>query len=152
MPEPVLQTIAAVPESFKLREESDNRVTESIAGRFISALTELEAAREVGQIVALFSEDCEIGNVIVPGKFYGTDGARRFWTSYRHAFEDVCSVFEQEIYTGNEAQLKWTTEGKSRRGRKVKYDGVSLMETEDGKITRFYAHFDRQDLERQLTA
>jgi len=126
-------------------------MAKSVAEKFIGALTELESASDVEQIVELFAVNCEVGNSVISEKFQGIEGARRFWTNYRHAFKDVCSIFENEIYFGNKARLDWTTEGKSKNGRRIKYEGVSILETEDGKITHFYAYFDQKKLKRQIT-
>lgn len=129
---------------------TDNRMTNNIAEKFIAALTELESARDVEPLIALFADDCEVGNVVVSEKFRGKDGARRFWTRYRAAFKDICSIFQNEIYSGNQANLEWTTEGRSVNGRKIKYQGVSILKTVGGEITHFHAYFDRQVLRRQM--
>ena len=73
-----------------------------------------------------------------------------FWTNYRAAFGDICSVFQNEVYFDNEAVFEWTTEGKSKNGRKIKYEGVSILETKGEKITRFFAYFDPKTLGRQI--
>lgn len=120
------------------------------AEKFVGALTELESARDVELIVALFADDCEVGTVAAPEKFRGIEGARQFWTNYRSAFKDVCSVFQNEVYFDNEAVFEWTTEGKSKNGRKIKYEGVSILKTKGEKITRFCAYFDPKILGRQI--
>lgn len=116
-------------------------MAKNIANEFIGALTELESARDVELMVELFADDCEVGNIEAPQLFRGVEGARRFWTDYRDNFKDVCSVFQKELYTENKARLEWITEGKTVNGNKVKYEAVSVLETEDEKITRFYAYF-----------
>lgn len=116
-------------------------MAKNIADEFIGALTELESARDVERMVELFADDCEVGNIEAPQLFRGIEGARRFWTDYRAGFKDVCSVFQKELYTENKARLEWTTEGKTVGGNKIKYEAVSVLETEDEKITRFYARF-----------
>ena len=130
----------------------NNRVARSIADKFIGALIDLESARDVEQIVMLFADDCQVGNVLAFEKYRGIEGARRFWTNYRANFGDVCSVFQNEIYSENNVVLEWTTEGKIKNGRKIKYAGVSILETEGEKITRFYAYFDSKHLEQQIIA
>lgn len=132
-------------------DQSNNRAANNVAEKFIGALTELETARDVEQMVGLFADDCEVGNIEALKLFRGVEGARRFWTDYRDKFKDVCSVFQKELYTENKARLEWITEGKTVNGNKVKYEAVSILETEDQKITRFYALFDRKKPERQTT-
>jgi hypothetical protein len=53
--------------------------------------------------------------------------------------------------TDTRAALEWTTEGTASDGTPVKYDGVSILETEGGLIRRFSAYFDAGRLGRQLT-
>lgn len=120
-------------------------MAKNIANEFIGALTELESARDVELMVELFADDCEVGNIEAPQLFYGVEGARQFWTDYRDNFKDVCSVFQKELRTENKARLEWITEGKTKNGNKVKYEAVSVLETEDEKITRFYAYFDQKN-------
>ncbi|MBC7796127.1 MAG: nuclear transport factor 2 family protein [Pyrinomonadaceae bacterium] len=120
-------------------------MTRNIAEKFMGALTELESGRDVEMITALFADDCEIGNAAEQERFRGTEGARKFWTNYRNVFKDVCSIIQNETYSDNNAVLELTTEGKIKNGRKIKYDGISVMETESEKIVRFYAFFDAEN-------
>ena len=126
--------------------------TEQTAQRFIEALGRLEAGRDVESIVALFREDCEVGNVVSPEKFAGRAGAREFWgAKYRDTFGEVRSTFRNVFAADGRAALEWTTEGTGRDGAHVKYDGVSILEIEGGLIKRFRAYFDAGRLGRQLT-
>ncbi len=125
-------------------------MAQKTARNFVAALTELESARDVESIVALFADDCEIGNVAAAENFRGRDGARQFWTNYRDTFGDVCSIFHNEIVSDGSIALEWTTEGKSKNGKMVKYEGVSILETDGGKITRFHAYFDPNKLGQQI--
>ncbi len=133
-------------ENYPSGKSADDRITQNITERFIGALSELESAHDVELMVALFADDCEVGDIAAPKLFRGVEGARRFWTDYRDNFKDVCSIFQKELYSDNKARLEWTTEGKIKNGGKIKYAAVSILETEDEKITRFYAHFDKQHL------
>ena len=45
--------------------------------------------------------------------------------------------------------LEWTTEGTSN-GNLVSYDGVSILEIEDGKVRRFMAYFDTRRLTNRV--
>jgi len=125
-------------------------MSQQIADKFIEALHKLEESRELETITGVFAEDSEVGNVVAPEKFNGQNGAREFWTKYRDTFGEVHSTFRNIIITGNRAALEWTTEGTTSGGAPVKYEGVSILEIEDGAITRFRAYFDAGDLGRQV--
>lgn len=125
-------------------------MAQTLPERFIDALHSLEADRNLDEIVALFSDDCEVGNIVVPEKFHGKDGARQFWTKYRDTFETLQSSFRNTIETNDRAALEWTTEAKAAEGESIHYEGVSLLEFQSNAITRFRAYFNAGDLGRQL--
>jgi len=122
-------------------------MAENIAKQFIDALHKLEKDRDLETIVGLFSEECEIGNVVTDDKDIG---AEKFWSSYRESFGEVESTFRNEIITGDVTALEWTTTGTSGEGHKFKYDGVSILETDGDKIARFHAYFDPNKLGKQI--
>jgi ketosteroid isomerase-like protein len=47
------------------------------------------------------------------------------------------------------AALEWNTSGDAN-GNDVSYDGVSLLEVEDGKVSRFRAYFDLRTVNEQV--
>ncbi len=124
-------------------------MAEDTAKKFIDALGKLENERDLDTICALFAEDCDIANVITEDNERQT-GARAFWQSYRDNFADVKSTFRNEIITDNRAALEWNTTGTSSEGNEFEYDGVSVLEIDGDKITRFRAFFDPNKLGRQI--
>jgi len=124
-------------------------MAENTAKQFIDALHRLERDRDLETIVGLFSEDCEIGNVVTENKDIGV---KEFWTSYRESFGEVESTFRNEIITGGATALEWTTSGTNGEGHEFEYDGVSILEIEGDKITRFHAYFDPNKLGKQIVA
>jgi ketosteroid isomerase-like protein len=128
-------------------------MSKEIAEKFIEALGGLEAGRDLEPIVSLFADDCEVGNVITPEPFRGREGAREFWgAKYRDTFGEVRSTFRNVFAGEGHATLEWTTEGAANDGTPIHYDGVSVLETRDGRVRRFRAYFDAGALGRQLTA
>lgn len=117
---------------------------------FIDALAALERARDVAPIAALFTAECEIGNIVSPRRFSGVEGAREFWQAYRATFGEVQSEFRNVITSDGRAALEWTTTGTSAQGAPITYSGVSIIEFADGQISRFWAYFDPGDLGRQM--
>jgi ketosteroid isomerase-like protein len=47
------------------------------------------------------------------------------------------------------AALEWNTTGKAN-GNEVSYEGVSLLETKNGKVIRFRAYFDPRTVNEQV--
>lgn len=124
----------------------------TLVERFVEALGELEEKGDAGRLVALFSDDCEVGNVVARESFQGAEGAHRFWVNYRETFGRVRSTFRNRIMTDNRAALEWRTKGTSGNGREIDYEGVSILEMEGQKIKRFYAYFDPAHLGQQIAA
>ena len=117
------------------------------ARKFIDALHKLEADRDLETIAGLFDESAEVSNVLTEDR---PMDARQFWQHYRDNFEEIKSTFRNEIITENRAALEWTSEGSSADGNEFKYDGVSILEIDGEKITRFQAYFDPNNLGRQI--
>lgn len=127
-------------------------MSEQLANRFVDALGTLESSGDVEPLVELFADDGEVGNVVAPEKFTGPEGARDFWRKYRDTFGEVRSTFRNRIVADGRVALEWTTEGTTNGGHPIRYDGVSLLEIEADRITRFRAYFDAGGLGRQMEA
>jgi ketosteroid isomerase-like protein len=126
-------------------------MSKEVADNFVEALRKLEEDRDVEALVKIHTEDCEVGNVSVPGSFKGQDGLREFWTEYRKTFGEIKSTFRNVFATEEGAALEWTTEGTSD-GDSVSYAGVSILEIEGDKVRRFMAYFDTRDFTPQVVA
>ena len=125
-------------------------MSKEVADRFVEALWKLEEDRDVEALVAIHTEDCDVGNVAVSRTFSGHDGLREFWTDYRNTFADMKSEFRNVFADdAGRAALEWTTRGTSD-GNTVSYDGVSILEIEDAKVSRFRAYFDPRRLTEQV--
>lgn len=126
-------------------------MSQEMGQKFADALHKLEDNSDLETIVAMYTEDCEVGNVVVPEKYQGLEGARKFWTIYRDTFGQVHSEFRNIFGSENRAVLEWTTSGTSETGGDFSYDGVSILELEGDKVSRFRAYFDASALGRQIT-
>ena len=126
-------------------------MSKEVADDFIEALRKLEEDRDVEVLVEIHAEDCEIGNVSVSETFRGHDGLREFWTEYRKTFDEMKSTFRNVFAAEEGAALEWTTTGDAN-GKDVSYDGVSLLEIEDSKVSRFRAYFDPRTVTEQVVS
>ena len=117
-------------------------MSKDVADKFVEALWKLEQGRDVEALVEIHADDCDVGNVAVPRTFSGHDGLREFWTSYRDTFGNMKSEFRNVFADdAGHAALEWNTSAQAN-GNEVSYDGVSLLEIQNGKVTRFRAYFD----------
>jgi steroid delta-isomerase-like uncharacterized protein len=125
-------------------------MSKEVADKFVEALWKLEQERDVEALVEIHADDCDVGNVAVPRTFSGHDGLREFWTSYRDTFGDMKSEFRNVFADdAGHAALEWNTSAQSN-GNEVSYDGVSLLEIQNGKVTRFRAYFDPRTVNDQV--
>ena len=117
-------------------------MSKEVADKFVEALWKLELDRDVETLVEIHTDNCDVGNVAVPRTFSGHDGLREFWTSYRNTFGDMKSEFRNVFADeAGHAALEWNTTAQAN-GNDISYDGVSLLEIQNGKVTRFRAYFD----------
>ena len=125
-------------------------MSQQIAERFIEALRSLERERNVEPLVALYTPEAAVGNVLAPDGFQGTDGARQFWTEYRGTFGDAESEFRNVIVGNGCAGLEWMTSGTGLNGEALQYSGVTILETSGERVSRSCAYFDAKSLGRQI--
>ncbi len=116
------------------------------ADEFIAALREVEDAGKVDALAALYGDDAQTSNPVQPEPATGVEGARKFWDAYRKSFERIHSRFHSILESEDKAMLEWTSDCETAAGVLTSYDGVSVFETRDGKITRFTAYFDPAEL------
>jgi limonene-1,2-epoxide hydrolase len=127
-------------------------VSKEVADRFVEALHKLEEDRDVEALVEIHTHDCDVGNVAVAKTFSGHEGLREFWTSYRDTFGEMRSEFRNVFADeAGHAALEWNTSGDAN-GNEVSYDGVSLLEIEEGKVSRFRAYFDPRTVNEQVVS
>jgi ketosteroid isomerase-like protein len=118
--------------------------------RFITALERLERDGDVEAMVALFRDDAEIRSPTDLEPRRGTDGARKFWDTYRRSFQEVRSELRQVVEGDGAAVLEWTERVRNGAGEELSYDGVSILEFHDGQISRFRTYFNPTPLLARL--
>lgn len=111
-----------------------------MAQSFAEALRRTEESRDPEPLLRLFAEGAELRNLALSEQ--GPEGARRFWRTYLDQFDRIRSDFTQMIEQDGKAALAWTSEGTLRGGHPIRYRGVSLLETEGGKVRRFETVYD----------
>lgn len=109
-----------------------------IAQRFIDALHTLEAGRDPEPLAGLYAEDAIAGDTATTK----TAGAREFWSGYRDTFDEIRSDFRNVVPGDDAVALEWVSTGRLSGGSEVEYEGVTLLELDEGRITRSTAYFD----------
>lgn len=127
-------------------QQTATRIT---AQTFIDALWHLEETCDVEPMAALYGADASISNPLVSLKHQGSDGARRFWTTYRASFKTIKSEFSHVLDGGDVAIMEWTSRGTGPDGA-FEYRGVSVVEHNGEAITAFRTYFDPRRLGEEL--
>jgi len=111
---------------------------------FISALQRFEATAELEPLLALFHDDAEALNLGRTEPARGYDEIEGFWRDYRAMFRGVRSEFTHVIEEGGGggAVLEWVSRGALANGEPVAYKGVTVLETDAGRICRCRTYYD----------
>jgi hypothetical protein len=112
------------------------------AQRFIDALRQAEDAHDPGPVVGVFTDAAELTNLARDEPRRGADGARQFWADYLHAFRRVKSDFFSVKEADGFAVLEWTSEAELPAGKRVTYRGVSILEADGDRVSRFRTYYD----------
>ncbi|WP_250125800.1 nuclear transport factor 2 family protein [Chroococcidiopsis sp. CCMEE 29] len=117
-------------------------MTSEIAERFMQTLQQIEATGDVEPLVELFTEDAELSNLAMTEPLRGHDGARRFWQKYLSVFERIQSKFTNVVEGDRTTVLEWISEGALSTGESLNYQGVSILETDNGHVRCFRTYYD----------
>lgn len=117
--------------------------------RFADALRAFEDTGTDDDLIALYADDCRIGNIVTGERHRGPDGAAEFWSSYRNQFERIESRFTLMAGDDSGAVLEWESAG-SANGDDVSYRGATVLEYDGDAIIRSMAYFDPRAVGRQL--
>ncbi|MEP6920783.1 MAG: nuclear transport factor 2 family protein [bacterium] len=81
----------------------------------------------------------------------GHESLGQFFDSVTGAFKEV-GLTENDIFiAGNGAAVKWTGIGISKQGRKVRFEGIDVLDiNEDGKIQTLRAYWNPAEMMGQL--
>jgi ketosteroid isomerase-like protein len=69
---------------------------------------------------------------------------------YRQTFGRVKSTFRNVLASPERVALEWVTQGTNRKGEPLRYEGVTVLELANDRITRSMAYFDPSTLGRQV--
>ncbi len=121
-------------------------MTHKTAEQFIDALHRLEEAGDADALIALFAEDAEIRHPGHHAAERGREGVRRFWRDYRGTFGRIQSDFHTVTDDGEACFLEWTGRGTVRGDDAVEYEGVTVLELQEGRVRAMRAYFDPTQL------
>jgi ketosteroid isomerase-like protein len=109
---------------------------------FMRTLQRIEQSRDVGPLVEMFADDAELASPERDATRRGRDGARTFWEEYLSAFSRVQSTFTRVREGDGFAVLEWVSDGALANNDPIRYPGVSILELEGDRVTRFSTYYD----------
>ena len=110
--------------------------------RFADALHRIDSDRDTGPMVELTADDAELMKLDDHHTASGKDGARTFWEDYRDVFGDLETTFTHTVVGEDIAALEWTSTGTLRSGKPFRYNGVTIIQGDDEKISGVRTYYD----------
>lgn len=111
------------------------------------------ATREMDQDawVNTFAEDAVSYDPVGGPAIEGHEKLAEFFQSILGAFKKVGLTEDQVFVAGNSAAVKWTGNGISKQGKKVRFEGIDIINVNDaGKIQTLYAYWNPAEMVAQL--
>lgn len=108
-------------------------------------------AMDIPAIVNTFAEDAVTEDPAGTPPNRGHKKIEEFFQTVTAGFKEVGLTEDQVFIAGNGAAVKWTGRGVSKEGRKVKFEGIDILEVnEDGKIQTLHAYWNPAEMVAQL--
>lgn len=115
----------------------------SLGERFAAALQRLEQTGDVEEMAALFSDQATLRRIPQLHLYRGHDDVRTFWQHYVGFFAEIATEFTKIFDCGDRAVLEWCSRGLLRNGSPVAYEGVSIVEADEGgRVIHFRTYYD----------
>lgn len=109
--------------------------------KFMQALQAAEVSGDVSPLVELYADDSTTTN-LTQQVHQGREGAREFWEKYLANFQTIRSEFHHTTDDDQSGVMEWTSKGQLKGGKPINYPGVSIIECEGGKVTKFRTYYD----------
>lgn len=113
-----------------------------LTDEFVRALARFEATGELEPLLALFHDDGEALTLGRTEPARGYDELEGFWRDYRAMFRGIRTEVAHVIEGESGAVLEWVSRGSLANGEPVTYKGVTVLETEAGRIRRCRTYYD----------
>ena len=98
-----------------------------------------------------FAEDGRTFDPVGTPPVTGHTALREFFQSICKHFKTVALDEDSVFIAGNGAAVKWTGHGTSQNGREVKFEGVDVIEVnEGGKVQTVHAYWNPAEMIAQL--
>ncbi|MFP5371793.1 MAG: nuclear transport factor 2 family protein, partial [Actinomycetes bacterium] len=72
----------------------------------------------------------------------GKAGAATIWQDYRNVFGDLQTTFTHTVVGEDIAALEWTSTGTLRSGRPFEYNGVTIIQGDDERVSGVRTYYD----------
>ncbi|MGG6265508.1 nuclear transport factor 2 family protein [Leptolyngbya sp. AN03gr2] len=125
-----------------VNSEDKQKTKGSLAERFMQTLQQIEKTKNVDPLVTLFAEDADLSNLAMHHPIEGHQAIRQFWQNYLSVFDQIHSQFTHTSEGNGAIALEWISEGSLSPGEPLSYRGVSILETQNGKVQHFRTYYD----------
>lgn len=117
---------------------TDPRFTTTVSGYY-----EALSAGDRDAWLALFADDAISHDPVGTPPASGRRALAEIWNVMTSPFDKLTATIDSIFHADTGAAVKWTAEGKSPRGGKAAFEGISVFEfTEEGLIQTVMAYWD----------
>jgi steroid delta-isomerase len=122
-----------------------------LISRTVKAYFAAIRAMDIPAIVDTFAEDAVTEDPVGTPPNHGHKRIEEFFQTVTAGFKEVGLTEDQVFISGNAAAVKWTGRGVSKEGRRVKFEGIDIIEVnEAGKIQTLHAYWNPAEMVGQL--
>ncbi|HYJ87691.1 MAG TPA: nuclear transport factor 2 family protein [Pyrinomonadaceae bacterium] len=122
-----------------------------LISRTVKAYFAAIRAMDIPAIVDTFAEDAVTEDPVGTPPNLGHKRIEEFFQTVTAGFKEVGLTEDQVFISGNAAAVKWTGRGVSKEGRRVKFEGIDIIEVnEAGKIQTLQAYWNPAEMVAQL--
>jgi len=122
-----------------------------VVSKAVKAYFAATRAMDIPAILSTFAEDAITYDPVGTPPNKGHKKIEEFFQTVMIAFKEVGLAEDQVFIAGNEAAVKWTGRGISKQGRKVHFEGIDVIEVnEGGRIQTLHAYWNPAEMVAQL--
>jgi steroid delta-isomerase len=108
-------------------------------------------AGDIPAIVKTFAEDAVTEDPVGTPLNKGHQKIEEFFQTVTAGFKEVGLTEDEVFIAGNKAAVRWTGRGVSKQGRRVKFQGIDIIEVnEAGRIQALQAYWNPAEMVAQL--
>lgn len=114
---------------------------------YFDALSRLD----IDSCVLQFAPDAIHNDPVIAPVLTGRDAIKKFFDGITGSFKELNIRNEEIFISGRYAAVKWLAKGRSKKGKKIEFSGIDIMEFNDhGQIASLKGYWDPAPMMKKL--